>query len=80
MRETFKKIIQENLVSDARAITIPTLLVWGDKDTETPIAEAHRLKDAISGATLEILRGADHFAHQAQAKEVAEKIYQFIKS
>jgi len=79
MKDTFLKIIHENLTDDARAITALTLLIWGEKDTETPLAEACTLKDAISGSVLEILPDAGHFAHQCQARAVAEKISQFAK-
>lgn len=77
MKETFLKIIRENLVSDAEKIKTPTLLVWGDKDTETPLKEANTLHNAIEGSKLEIIPNAGHFVHEERPKVVAEKIVQF---
>lgn len=45
----------------ARSITIPTLIVQGDKDEYVPLHQSERLRDALAGeARLHILPGADH--------------------
>ena len=77
MKDTFLKIIHENLVSDARAIKTPTLLVWGENDTETPLNEATTLHSAINASRLKVVANAGHFVHEEQPKVVAEKIVQF---
>ncbi len=78
MRETFVKVVNENLEKDAEKITIPTLLAWGEKDAETPLAEAHTLRERIRGSRLEIIPNAGHFVFQEQPSAVAEKIKNFI--
>lgn len=78
MRETFVKVVNENLEKDAGKITTPTLLVWGEKDAETPLAEAHTLRERIRGSRLEIIPNTGHFVFQEQPSVVAEKIKSFI--
>ena len=46
-----------------RAIRVPTLIVWGDKDNLTPPWQAERLKSLIPGARLEYLKDVGHFPH-----------------
>ena len=43
-----------------RALTVPALIIWGDRDTTTPLAQGQRLKDVISGAELAIMPGVGH--------------------
>ncbi len=46
-----------------RAIKVPTLIVWGDKDNLTPPWQAERLKNLIPGSRLEYLENVGHFPH-----------------
>lgn len=41
-------------------IDVPTLIVWGERDTLVPLKDAWTIRDAIPGARLAILRGAAH--------------------
>lgn len=43
------------------ALGIPTAILWGADDPFYPVALAHRLKEAIPGATLDVVQGARHF-------------------
>lgn len=78
MRETFSNVVRENLVADATKIRIPTLLIWGEQDTETPLAEARVLERAISGSRLAIVPGAGHFVQRDRPRETVERIRAFI--
>jgi|CXWL01.1.fsa_nt_gi pimeloyl-ACP methyl ester carboxylesterase len=78
MRETFVKVVNENLEKDAEKIALPTLLIWGEKDVETPLTEAYTLRERIRGSRLEVISDAGHFAFQEQPIVVAEKIKSFL--
>ncbi|MFA5052707.1 MAG: alpha/beta hydrolase [Parcubacteria group bacterium] len=78
MRGTFIKAINESLLPDAKKISIPTLLMWGDRDTETPLNEAYRFTSVIKNAKLEIFSGAGHFVFKERLNEVAEAINKFL--
>ena len=48
---------------DLATIDVPTLVVVGDEDVLTPVAEARRLHEAIAGSRLEVLAGAGHVSN-----------------
>lgn len=78
LREIFRNIIGEDLVPAAANITKPTLLIWGDRDRITPLAEGERLHNAIHGSRLVVIAGAGHFVHQERPGEVAALIREFM--
>lgn len=78
LRETFVKVVGENLLADAERLRAPTLLVWGENDEETPLAEARALNRAIAGSRLAIIPGAGHFVHREMPAETAREIRAFI--
>ena len=77
LRETFLNIINEDLSASAAAITKPSLLIWGSKDTETPLRDGQRLVTLIPGATLEVIPGAGHFVHREKPQEIVQLIRKF---
>ena len=54
----------EALAPQLRAITAPTAVVWGQGDPFLPVAVGERLRDAIPGATLDVVASARHFVPQ----------------
>lgn len=78
LKETFVKVISEDLSASAKKIVAPTLLIWGENDTATPLSDGQRLAQLIPNAKLEIIEGAGHFVHQEKPKEVAELIKEFV--
>ena len=61
MRESFKKIVSENLDYTLPYINNKTLLIYGDKDKETPLYMAKKLKSGIKNSSLNIYGDAGHF-------------------
>ena len=44
------------------AITVPTLILWGDEDGITTMAQQQDMLGGISGARLEVLKGCGHLS------------------
>ncbi|MFI6942410.1 alpha/beta fold hydrolase [Streptomyces sp. NPDC050418] len=42
------------------AVSVPTLLVWGEEDVRSPLAVARQFRDAIPQAELVVIPGAGH--------------------
>lgn len=78
MKETFLKVIEEDLTHASRKMNVPTLLIWGEEDTETPLSDGKRLNTLIPGSTLEVIKGASHFVYQEKADKVAALITSFV--
>lgn len=64
LRGTLVKVVNEDLQAYLPAIRCPTLLIWGEKDPETPLADARIMQGLIPNARLEIIQGAGHFPFQ----------------
>jgi pimeloyl-ACP methyl ester carboxylesterase len=61
--ETFKLVIGQDLRDYACRISAPTLLFWGDLDTDTPLKGGRILEKTIPDAALILFEGAGHFAY-----------------
>ncbi|WP_425826208.1 alpha/beta fold hydrolase [Streptomyces fractus] len=57
---------------------VPTLLVWGDRDSVLPVAHAYTAYDAMPGSRLEIFPGAGHFPHHADPARFVRLLEEFI--
>lgn len=62
MRAILSKCVNEDLCHLMPKVTVPVLLFWGDKDTATPIADAHKMERLMPNAGLVVAEGAGHFA------------------
>ena len=79
MVQTFLNVAGESVIESAKRIKTLTLIVWGDKDRETPTEDAREVNNAIAGSRLEIIPGAGHKLHRTHAQILAEKIINFLK-
>lgn len=58
----------------AAAITIPTIIVHGDKDQNVPLLQSKELAKVIKNSKLEIIKGADHSFFQPEDFEEAHRL------
>jgi len=79
MKKSFVLVTRENLDENVKKISVPTLIIVGKKDKETPVYMGRRLKKMIKNSELKILGGAGHFAFLDRPKEVCEYITEFCK-
>ncbi len=63
LRETFVRVIEEDLTTYAQRVKVPTVLIWGDRDTDTPLWQGRKLEQLIPDAGLIVFQGAGHFAY-----------------
>jgi len=80
LKETFKKVISENLISLLPQIRTRTLMVWGEKDKMTPLEDAHIMKEKIKGSELEVLDDIGHLPYIESPELLSQKIIYFLKS
>jgi len=66
MRQCLVKAVNEDLSGCLGKIKAETLLVWGDKDTATPINDAYIMEKSIPNAGLVVLKGAGHYSFLEQ--------------
>ncbi len=63
MRDTFVKVISEDLTSLLPKVEAPTLLIWGDQDQDTPPVSGETMKALIPRSEFVLLKGAGHFSY-----------------
>ncbi|MCR5507118.1 MAG: alpha/beta hydrolase [Lachnospiraceae bacterium] len=62
MRKCMVMAVNEDLTGLLSRIRQDTLLIWGDKDTATPISDAKLMEEKIPNSGLCILEGCGHFS------------------
>jgi pimeloyl-ACP methyl ester carboxylesterase len=65
---------------DLRKITVPTLIIWGDRDQFLPVEDAIALYRLIPRAQLAVVPNADHFVSRTKVTLFAEFVKQFVLS
>jgi pimeloyl-ACP methyl ester carboxylesterase len=63
LRPTFVKVLNEHFEPLLPEIKAPTLLIWGEKDTATPISDGQLMERLIPDAALITFPGAGHFSY-----------------
>ncbi|MBQ9018721.1 MAG: alpha/beta hydrolase [Bacilli bacterium] len=77
MRQTLVEVVNEDLSKYAREIEEPTLLIWGEQDTEAPVSDAKELEKIMMDAALIILPGS-HYAYIENLGRIVTILNNFI--
>ena len=80
MRAILSKVVNEDLCHVMPQITAPTLLVWGENDTATPVSDARRMERLIPGAGLVSFAGCGHYSFLDNPIQFAAVLRSFLKS
>jgi pimeloyl-ACP methyl ester carboxylesterase len=62
------------------AITVPTLLVWGDGDMRSPLDVAEQFREAIPNADLVVIPGAGHISNMEKPEEFNAAVSRFLSN
>lgn len=79
MHQTFKNIINEDLKNYIKDISSECLILWGKKDTSTPLKDAYKINKLIKNSALIIYPNANHFPYLQYPELTNKIIYEFIK-
>lgn len=63
MRKILVIVVNENLKDLLKDIKAPTLIIWGDEDTDTPLYMAKTMEKEIKDSGLVVLEGAGHYSY-----------------
>lgn len=80
MRKSFNLIVNEHLDGLLENINRPTLLVFGDKDGQTPLYMARKFNRGIRGSRLIVLKGAGHFCFIDMPHTFNREVKEFLLS
>lgn len=73
MKQCLVKAVNEDLTECLPYITQETLLIWGEKDTATPLEDAKLMEKMIKNSGLAVIEGVGHFCF-LENKFVFQKI------
>ena len=78
MRKTLVNVVNRDLSEQAKKITAPTLLIWGDKDTEATLEDARLLEKLISDCGLIVFPNCSHYAYLENLGQVINILNNFL--
>ena len=79
MRESLVKTVNEDLTYLLKDIKQSTLLIWGDKDTATPIKDAYLMNKLIPDSGIVKIENAGHYSFLEQPILVNRVLESFLK-
>ncbi|MBO7519859.1 MAG: alpha/beta hydrolase, partial [Clostridia bacterium] len=79
LRQTLVSLVNTDLRGVLGNIKCPTLLIWGENDTDTPLSSAELIKSGISDCGLCVIKGTGHFSFCQKPYEAHAILRAFIK-
>lgn len=80
MRAIMSKVVNEDLRHLMPRIEAPTLLIWGENDTATPMRDARIMEKLIPGAGLVSFPGCGHYSFLDNPIQFAAVLRSFLRS
>ena len=80
MRQIMVRVVNEDLQYLMPDISVPTLLMWGEKDDATPVSDAKIMEKLIPDAGLVVLSGAGHFSYLDRPGDFAVITNKFLEN
>ena len=80
MRSILSRVVNEDLCHLMPSIKAPTLLIWGENDTATPLRDARRMERLIPDAGLVSFPGCGHYSLLDNPVQFAAVLRSFLKS
>ena len=78
MKKTMVNLLASDKILKAENISIPTIILWGEKDRITPLSDGEMLNKKIVKSKLLIVNGARHSPQFTHPQKLAEIIFQNI--
>ena len=79
MRATLVKVVNQDLRPLLSQIAAPTLLIWGENDTDTPVSFGQIMEKEIPDAGLVVLKEAGHFSYLDKFPQFCRIVANFLQ-
>lgn len=80
LRKTMNIILNEDQRKIMPNINVPTLMIWGDRDTATPLEDAKKMEKVIPNSGIAVLEGAGHFSYLDRLNQCLLILDEFLKN
>ncbi len=81
MLDRLRQYVSGDVEAKIRAVRVPVLLLWGEKNPRVPVALAYEFKKLLVNAPsvqLEVLKGVGHMAVQEAPDETARLVREYL--
>jgi pimeloyl-ACP methyl ester carboxylesterase len=78
MRESFVRVVNEDLRGLLPSIQAPCMLIWGENDPDVPVSDGRIMAREIPGARLHVLPGAGHFSYLDRLPQFCQLVRDFL--
>lgn len=78
MRGTLSRVLDEEMTQELRNIFHPTLLLWGSRDSATPLWMGRAMALLIPSAELVVVQGAGHYPFLDRPGEALSAIWKHL--
>lgn len=79
LRKTMVSLVNTDLRDLLPNIKCPTLLIWGENDTATPLEDAKTIESLVPDAGLCVIKGTGHYSFCERPYEAHAILQSFIK-
>ena len=79
MKQVLVKTVNEDMSLDAKKIKVPTILIYGDMDSEVPEEDTKEYEKLIEDCGLILYEGCSHYAYLEKLNQTISIIGNFIK-
>jgi len=78
LKRSMSLVLDDEIVDDLPKLLCPTLIIWGENDTTTPLKFGKIKKKAIANSDLKVINGARHSPQFTHVDQVASEIAGFV--
>lgn len=78
MKKTFVNIVNTYQDYEMEYVKVPTLIIWGEKDNDTPLWMAKKLYMNIKNSTLLVYKNSGHFSYLEKQEQFIRNLRSFI--
>lgn len=78
LTQTFKNVYKVSVADDLQKINVPTLIIWGEKDTITPLADGEYMHTHINNSKLVVMPDASHKLPYENPKKFTHAVLSFL--
>ncbi len=78
MRKILVNTVNEDLTDYLKQIDVPTILIWGDRDTAVPVEDARYAESIMKDAGLIVYEGCTHYAYLERLDQTVNVLKSFL--
>ncbi len=78
LRATLVKVLAADLRPLVPSIRVPTAVLWGTADRDTPVAAVELLRNVLPGVIIRTIPGGGHALHREQPQVFASAIHELM--